>query len=53
MTVSITIEDIPDETRTVLSAQAAWKGLSLEDYLLEWLITMADTPDVGAAEESR
>lgn len=48
MAVSITIEDIPDETLAILSAQAAWKGLSLEDYLLKWLITMADTPDVGA-----
>ena len=53
MTVSITIEDIPDETLAVLTAQAAWKGLSLEDYLLQWLISMADTPDVGAAKESR
>ena len=48
MAVSITIEDIPDETLAILSAQAARKGLSLEDYLLEWLITMADTPYVGA-----
>ena len=39
MSVSITIEDIPDETLAILRAQAAWKGLSLEDYLLEWLIT--------------
>lgn len=53
MAVSITIEDIPDDTMAILLAQAIQKRLTLEDYLLEWLINRADEPYVEAGAESR
>ena len=42
---SITIRDVPDETRNELAARAARSGRSLQEYLLHQLIELARRPD--------
>jgi plasmid stability protein len=44
-TVSVTIRDVPDETRAELAARAALCGQSLQEYLRAQLIQMARRPD--------
>ncbi|MCQ3802634.1 MAG: hypothetical protein OXC98_09655 [bacterium] len=46
MPTSITIRDVPDETRDELAARAARSGRSLQQYLRRVLIAMADKPDI-------
>jgi len=46
MSVSMTIRDIPDETRDELAARAARSGRSLQEYLRGELIELARRPDV-------
>lgn len=45
MTKSITIRDIPTETRDELAARAARTGRSLQEYLRQQLIDLASKPD--------
>lgn len=45
MTTSITIRDVPDETRDELAARAAHSGRSLQEYLRSRLIELARQPD--------
>ena len=42
---SITIRNVPQETRDELAARAARGGRSLQEYLRAELIRMADYPD--------
>ncbi len=42
---SITIRDVPDETRDELAARAALTGRSLQEYLRARLIELAAGPD--------
>lgn len=46
--VSITIRDVPDETRNELAARAARSGRSLQEYLRSQLIELAGRPDRAA-----
>lgn len=46
MTISITVRDVPDETRDELAARAARSGRSLQEYLRSSLIDLASRPDV-------
>jgi antitoxin FitA len=48
MPVSMTIRDVPDETRAVLAARAARAGQSLQEYVRAQLMALAEKP---AAEE--
>lgn len=55
---SITIRDVPDDTRDELAARAAASGRSLQEYLRAELIELASKPDVAtvlarAAERAR
>jgi plasmid stability protein len=43
--VSITIRDVPDETRDELAARAAMTGRSLQEYLRSRLVELARQPD--------
>ena len=43
---SVTIRDVPDETRDELAARAAVTGRSLQEYLRAQLITLAGRPNV-------
>jgi antitoxin FitA len=43
---SITVRDVPDETRDELAARAALTGRSLQEYLRATLIDIARRPDV-------
>lgn len=45
---SITVRDVPGETRDELAARAARSGRSLQEYLRNHLIELADRPDPGA-----
>jgi plasmid stability protein len=45
MPVSITIRNIPDETRDELASRAALAGQSLQEYLRSQLIELASKPD--------
>jgi antitoxin FitA len=45
MARSITIRDVPDETRDELAARAALSGRSLQEYLRARLIELARAPD--------
>jgi plasmid stability protein len=45
---SITIRDVPSETRDELAARAARGGRSLQEYLRAELIELARRPDIGA-----
>jgi plasmid stability protein len=44
MSVSMTIRDVPDETRDVLAARAARAGQSLQEYLRAALVDLAGRP---------
>jgi plasmid stability protein len=46
MATSITIRDVPDNTRDELAARAAASGRSLQEYLRAQLIGLASRPDV-------
>ena len=43
--VSITIRDVPQETRNELAARAARSGRSLQEYLRGKLVELAEQPD--------
>jgi plasmid stability protein len=45
MAASITIRDVPDQTRDELAARAARTGRSLQEYLRAQLIDLARRPD--------
>jgi antitoxin FitA len=45
MATSITIRNVPDETRDELAARAALSGRSLQEYLRARLIDLAAGPD--------
>jgi len=45
---SITVRDVPEETRDELAARAARSGRSLQEYLRAQLIELAARPDAGA-----
>ncbi len=45
MSRSITIRDIPDHVVSELASRAARTGRSLEEYLRDQLVTLAETPD--------
>lgn len=44
MPVSVTIRDVPDETRDELAARAARAGKSLQEYLRSQLVELAAKP---------
>jgi plasmid stability protein len=44
MSVSMTIRDVPDETRDALASRAARAGQSLQEYVRAQLITIAERP---------
>lgn len=48
MPVSITVRNVPEETRNELAARAARDGRSLQEYLRRQLIEIADRPDMAA-----
>jgi plasmid stability protein len=48
MTTSITIRDVPDETRDELASRAALTGRSLQEYLRAQLEELARKPDADA-----
>lgn len=48
MARSITIRDVPEETRDELAARAALTGRSLQEYLRAQLIELAARPDPAA-----
>lgn len=48
MTKSITIREVPEETRDELAARAALTGRSLQEYLRAQLIELARRPDPEA-----
>jgi hypothetical protein len=48
---SITVRDVPDETRDELAARAARSGRSLQEYLRASLIDLARRPDVDIMVE--
>lgn len=45
---SITIRDVPEETRDALAARAAGSGRSLQEYLRAQLIDLARRPEPEA-----
>ena len=45
MSVSITIRDVPNETRDELAARAALTGRSLQEYLRAKLVEIARQPE--------
>jgi antitoxin FitA len=45
MSTSITVRDVPDQTRNELAARAAMSGRSLQEYLRAKLIELARQPD--------
>jgi antitoxin FitA len=45
MSKSLTIRNVPDETREELAARAALSGRSLQEYLRAQLIELAGRPD--------
>ncbi|MGH9009969.1 MAG: FitA-like ribbon-helix-helix domain-containing protein [Acidimicrobiia bacterium] len=44
---TITIRNVPDETRDELAARAARSGRSLQEYLRAQLVELARRPDAG------
>lgn len=48
MAISITIRDVPEETKRELAARAAASGRSLQEYVRAELIKLASKPDVEA-----
>jgi antitoxin FitA len=51
MAFSITIRNVPEETRDELAARAARSGRSLQEYLLAALTNLAARPDVRTVME--
>ena len=51
MPTSITVRDVPDETRNGLAARAARTRRSLQEYLRNELIELARRPDPAALME--
>jgi len=51
MATSITIRDVPDETRDELAARARLTGRSLQEYLRHRLIELASQPDAETLVE--
>jgi plasmid stability protein len=51
MSTSITIRDVPDETRDELAARARLTGRSLQEYLRYRLIELASQPDAETLVE--
>jgi len=49
---SITVRDVPDETRDELAARAARAGQSLQEYLRSALIELARKPDQASLLEA-
>jgi plasmid stability protein len=49
--VSITIRDVPQETRNELAARAARSGRSLQEYLRGELVALSHRPDPAAVME--
>lgn len=49
MTVSITIRNLPNETRDALAARAARSGRSLQEYLSAQLRELAAKPELDVA----
>jgi antitoxin FitA len=45
MSTSITIRDVPDDTRDELAARAALTGRSLQEYLRSRLVELARQPE--------
>jgi plasmid stability protein len=45
---SMTIRDVPDETRNELAARASRSGRSLQEYIRASLIELASRPDLGS-----
>jgi antitoxin FitA len=45
MAVSVTIRNVPEETRDVLAARAARAGQSLQEYVRGQLTALAQRPD--------
>ena len=48
MSVSITIRDVPEETRDELAARAARSGRSLQEYMRIQLVEMTSRPEPEA-----
>jgi plasmid stability protein len=48
---SITIRDVPEETRDELAARAALTGRSLQEYLRAQLVELAARPDAETLVE--
>ena len=48
MPTSITIRDVPDETRDELAARAARSGRSLQEFLRAELVDLARKPDIDS-----
>ena len=48
MSTSITVRDVPDQTRDELASRAALSGRSLQEYLRAKLIELARQPDAEA-----
>jgi plasmid stability protein len=48
MATSITIRNVPNQTRDELAARAALSGRSLQEYLRARLIELAEGPDAEA-----
>ena len=51
MSVSITVRDVPEQTRNELAARAALAGRSLQEYLRAKLIEIAGQPDAEAQSQ--
>ena len=51
MAGSITIRDVPDDTRSELAARAARSGRSLQEYLRGQMIELARKPDTESLME--
>jgi antitoxin FitA len=51
MATSITIRDVPDETRDELAARAALTGRSLQEYLRSRLVELARQPEAETLME--
>jgi plasmid stability protein len=52
MTTSITVRDVPDETRNELASRAARSGRSLQEYLRLQLVEFASRPEIAATLET-
>jgi plasmid stability protein len=48
VSTSITVRDVPDQTRDELASRAALTGRSLQEYLRAKLMELASQPDAGA-----